>query len=106
MRRARRLLRMNDKKQIEISVNRVQTKRLRGIAEAVAHKQYNQRMRTARYVHWQDQGMWLGYFDGYPDYLTQGESLEQLQENLRDLYADLTSGEIPGIRKVAELTLG
>ncbi len=50
--------------------------------------------------------MWLGYFETYPDYLTQGESLEQLQENLRDLYADLTSGEIPGIRKVAELTLG
>jgi predicted RNase H-like HicB family nuclease len=63
-------------------------------------------MSTARYVHWQDQGMWLGYFETHPDYLTQGESLEQLQENLRDLYADLTSGEIPGIRKVAELTLG
>ncbi|MDP8988562.1 MAG: type II toxin-antitoxin system HicB family antitoxin [Acidobacteriota bacterium] len=63
-------------------------------------------MKTARYVHWQDQGMWLGYFEEFPDYLTQGESLEQLRENLRDLYADLTSGEIPGIRKVAELTLG
>lgn len=63
-------------------------------------------MSTARYVHWQDHGAWLGYFEAYPDYLTQGESLAQLQENLRDLYADLTSGEIPGIRKVAELTLG
>jgi predicted RNase H-like HicB family nuclease len=63
-------------------------------------------MSTARYVHWQDQAMWLGYFETYPDYLTQGESLEQLQENLRDLYTDLTNGEIPGIRKVAELTLG
>jgi predicted RNase H-like HicB family nuclease len=50
--------------------------------------------------------MWLGYFEEFPDYLTQGESLEQLQENLRSLYADLTSGEIPGIRRVAELTLG
>jgi predicted RNase H-like HicB family nuclease len=29
--------------------------------------------------------MWLGYFEAYPDYLTQGKSLEQLQENLRDL---------------------
>jgi hypothetical protein len=63
-------------------------------------------MKIARYVHWQDQGMWLGYFEEFPDYLTQGESLEQLQENLRSLYVDLTSGEIPGIRKVAELTLG
>ena len=30
-------------------------------------------MSTARYVHWQDQGMWLGYFEAYPDYITQGE---------------------------------
>jgi len=50
--------------------------------------------------------MWLGYFEEFPDYMTQGESLEQLQENLRDLYADLSSGEIAGIRRVAELTLG
>ena len=64
---------------------------------------YNPLMTTERYVHWPDQGMWVGYFETYPDYMTQGESLEQLQENLRNLYTDLTSGEIPSIRKVAEL---
>jgi hypothetical protein len=63
-------------------------------------------MSTARYVYWQDQGMWLGYFEAYSDYLTQGGALEQLQENLRDLCQDLTSGEVQGIRKVAELNLG
>ena len=52
----------------------------------------------ARYVHWQDGDMWLGYFEEFPDYPTQGESLGELEENLRDLYRDLTSGEIPGIR--------
>jgi hypothetical protein len=50
--------------------------------------------------------MWLGYFEEFPDYLTQGESLAELEDNLRDLYRDLTSHEIPGIRRVAELTLG
>jgi predicted RNase H-like HicB family nuclease len=49
--------------------------------------------------------MWLGYFEDYPDYPTQGESLAELEENLRDLYRDLTSGEIPGIRKVSELSV-
>jgi hypothetical protein len=63
-------------------------------------------MSIARYVHWQDHGTWLGYFEEFPDYMTQGETLEQLQENLRDLYKDLASGQIPGIRRVAELTLG
>ena len=50
--------------------------------------------------------MWLGHFEEFPDYLTQGTSLPELEENLRDLYHDLTSGEIPGIRKVGELTVG
>ena len=63
-------------------------------------------MSTARYVHWQDGEMWLGYFEEYPDYLTQGESLSGLEANLRDLYVDLTSGQIPGIRRVAELSIG
>ena len=46
-----------------------------------------------------------GYFEEYPDCLTQGESLRELEENLRDLYRDL-SGEIPDIRKLAELFVG
>ena len=50
--------------------------------------------------------MWLGYFEAFPDYLSQGETVEELEDNLRDLYRDLTSGEIPGMRRVAELTLG
>ncbi|MGO9262341.1 MAG: type II toxin-antitoxin system HicB family antitoxin [Bryobacteraceae bacterium] len=62
-------------------------------------------MGTARYVQWQDESMWLGYFVEFPDYLTQGETLPELEENLRDLYRDLTSGDIQGIRRVAELAV-
>ena len=62
-------------------------------------------MKTVRYVYWQDGDMWLGYLEEYPDYMTQGESLEDLQENLKDLYGELTSGRIPGVRRVAELRI-
>lgn len=62
-------------------------------------------MDSIKYIYWQDQDHWLGYLQDYPDYWTQGESLEDLQAHLRDLYCDLTSGEIPGVRKLAELTL-
>ncbi len=55
---------------------------------------------------WQDIDMRLGYFEEYSDYLTQGESLTELEENLRDLYQDLTSGQISGILKFAELSIG
>ena len=60
---------------------------------------------TARYVRWQDGDVWLGYFGQFPDYLTQGQNLSELEENLRDLYRDLRSGEIPGVRSVAELAV-
>jgi hypothetical protein len=56
-----------------------------------------------RYVYWQDDDMWLGYLEDYPDYWTQGETEEELRENLLDLYSELTGGVIPYVRKVAEL---
>ncbi len=64
---------------------------------------YFLRMKGLRYVYWQDGQFWLGYLEDYPDYMTQGESLQDLQEHLRDLYADLSGGHIPAVRKVAEL---
>lgn len=63
-------------------------------------------MTNARYVYWQDGDFWIGYLEEFPDYMTQAKSLEELQENLRDLLSDLTGGEIPGVRRVAELAAG
>jgi hypothetical protein len=63
-------------------------------------------MSAVRYVHWQEDGVWLGYFEEFPDYITQGQTLAELQENLRELYRDLTSGDIAGIRRVSELAVG
>ena len=56
-------------------------------------------------MYWQDGSQWLGYFEECPDYTTQGETLEDLQENLKDLFRDLVSGEVPGVRGVAELSV-
>lgn len=60
-------------------------------------------MERIKFTYWQDENMWLGYLQEYPDYITQGKSLEELKENLKDVYKELTSGNIPCIRKVAEL---
>lgn len=62
-------------------------------------------MASLKFVYWQDGEYWLGYFQDYPDYWTQGQTLEELREQLKDLHADLTSGEIPGIRRVDELVV-
>ena len=62
-------------------------------------------MPTVKFVYWEDKGDWLGYLQDYPDYPTQGETLDDLKEHLRDLYKDISTGVIPGIRKVDNLVV-
>lgn len=62
-------------------------------------------MQAIKIVVWEEAGAWLGYLQDYPDYWTQGETRDDLHEHLKDLYLDITSGEIPGIRRVEELVL-
>jgi predicted RNase H-like HicB family nuclease len=62
-------------------------------------------MQTVRFVYWKSNQFWLGYIQDYPDYWTQGETLDDLKDHLRDLYLELTSGQIPDIRKVDELVI-
>ncbi len=56
-----------------------------------------------KYKYWQDSNDWVGYLVDFPDYITQGTSLEDLKEHLTDLFKDLTSGQIPYVRRVGEL---
>ena len=56
-------------------------------------------MQTIKYVHWQDGNEWLGYLEDYPDYWTQGETLDDLLDHLKDLFADLSGGQISGARR-------
>ena len=60
-------------------------------------------MERIKYIYWQDDDMWLGYLEEYPDYMTQGKTFEELEENLRDIYNELRVGNIPCVRRVAEL---
>ena len=62
-------------------------------------KKKDTKMSKKKYVYWQDNDIWLGYFEEYPDYLTQGESLNELKDNLKDIYSDLSAGHIPCVRR-------
>ena len=62
-------------------------------------------MKQTGYVYWQDGEMLLGYLEEFPDYQTQGEDLADLEEHLRDIYAEVTSGKIPNVRRRAELAV-
>ena len=62
-------------------------------------------MTTVGFIYWRDGDWWLGYLEEFPDYKTQGESLEDLKEHLLDLHRELTSGEIPYVRRRGELAV-
>jgi predicted RNase H-like HicB family nuclease len=46
-------------------------------------------MKSTGFTYWQDDDQWIGHLDEFPDYLTQGTSLEDLKAHLADLYQDL-----------------
>ena len=47
--------------------------------------------------------MLLGYLNDYPDHWTQGVNLDELKDNLQDLYKEFSKEDLPGIKRVAEL---
>jgi len=63
-------------------------------------------METRKFVYYQEDDMWVGWLDEFPDYRTQGSTLDELKENLKDIHDDLTSGAIPGVHHVGELVVG
>ena len=62
-------------------------------------------MEKRNFVYYKEDDMYVGYLEEFPDYMTQGETLEELKENLVDIYKELTSGNIPCVRRVAELEI-
>lgn len=70
-------------------------------------------MKKLKYVYWKDGKFWLGYLRDYPNYWTQGEDLEDLGDHLRDIYEEITLGNlpkdppdnVPGVRRVGELVV-
>ena len=60
-----------------------------------------QRQFTLEY--WIDDGWYVGKLQEVPGVFSQGESLEELEENLKELHQELNSGAIPCIRRIGEL---
>ena len=62
-------------------------------------------MAQVGFVYWQDGDEWLGYLEEFPDYWTQGQTLDDLKEHLASLHEELTDGRLPGVRRRGELAL-
>jgi predicted RNase H-like HicB family nuclease len=62
-------------------------------------------MKKIKFTYYQEKDFWVGWLEEYPDYRTQGVTLEELKENLKDIYKDLNSGQIPCVRKSGEIVI-
>jgi predicted RNase H-like HicB family nuclease len=62
-------------------------------------------MQSKRFIYYEEEGMWIGWLEEFPEYHTQGKSLDELKENLKDIYEELTSGSIPCVHRVGELLM-
>ncbi len=60
-------------------------------------------MKEIEFTYWKNDDFYIGFINQYPDYETQGISLDDLKANLIDLWKDLESDEVPYIRKKDKL---
>ena len=56
-------------------------------------------------VYWKGEHFWLGKLLERPEIMTQGETLEELEENLRDAYLSLAMDDVPENYQTKEIAL-
>ena len=62
-------------------------------------------METRGYVYRKGETFYVGWWSQYPEYITQGISLEELEVNLLDIYSMVQSGELEATSKYKELAV-
>jgi predicted RNase H-like HicB family nuclease len=56
-------------------------------------------------IYWKGDKFWLGKLFEHPEIMTQGETLEELEENMRDAYKLMALEDVPENHQVIELAL-
>jgi predicted RNase H-like HicB family nuclease len=46
-------------------------------------------------IYWKSDKFWLGKLLEYPEIMTQGETLEELEENIKDAYLLMAMDDVP-----------
>ena len=56
-------------------------------------------------IYWKSEQFWLGKLMEHPEIMTQGETLEELEENIRDAYQLLVLDDVPENHQIKEISL-
>jgi predicted RNase H-like HicB family nuclease len=56
-------------------------------------------------VYWKEDRYWLGKLLEHPEIMTQGETLEELEENIKDAYLMMALDDVPAEYQMKEIAL-
>jgi predicted RNase H-like HicB family nuclease len=56
-------------------------------------------------IYWRGEKLWVGKLLEHPEIMTQGKTLKELEENMKDAYALMTMEDVPDEHLVKELKL-
>ncbi len=56
-------------------------------------------------MYWKGEKFWLGKLLEHPEIMTQGETLEELEENIKDAYLLMAMDEVPEQYQKKEIIL-
>jgi len=56
-------------------------------------------------IYWKSDQFWLGKLLEHPEIMTQGESLEELEENIKDAYLLMALDDVPDQYETKEISL-
>ncbi|MGD0233778.1 MAG: type II toxin-antitoxin system HicB family antitoxin [Syntrophorhabdales bacterium] len=56
-------------------------------------------------IYWKGKKFWVGRLLEHPEIMTQGETLEELEKNMKEAYVLMAMDDVPEEHKVKVLTL-
>ncbi len=60
---------------------------------------------TMKMIYWKSDKFWLGKLLEHPEIMTQGETLEELKENIKEAFLLLAMDEVPQQYEVMEISI-
>jgi predicted RNase H-like HicB family nuclease len=56
-------------------------------------------------VYWRSNDFWLGKLLEHPEIMTQGETVEELEENIKDAYILMAMDEVPSDYQIKQILI-
>jgi predicted RNase H-like HicB family nuclease len=56
-------------------------------------------------IYWKGDKFWVGKLLDHPEIMTQGKTIEELEENMRDAYMLMAMEDVPDVHEIKELAL-